>query len=139
MSDPLLSFDLESLKVGLLSSERFWQKPLIIFNTASKCGFTKQLADFQKIYKEGRAIPIAIPTNNFGGQEPGDDYEIYQFCHYTYDVEFPIVKKTTIEHKFFKMFGTPDWNFNKYLFNHKHQFVKKFDAYTLPEDCLQYV
>ena len=132
----IIDLDLESLKLGLLSSDRFWNKKLIIFNTASQCGFTKQLADFQKIYEEGRAVPIAIPTNNFGEQEPGDDYEIIQFCRTQYNVSFPVCKKTNLTHKFFKQFGTPDWNFNKYLFNEKHEFVKQFNAYTTPMDVL---
>ena len=79
MIDKLLQMDLESLKLGLLSSNKFWNKKLIIFNTASLCGFTKQLSDFQKIFIDGLAVPIAIPTNDFGKQEPGDDYEILQF------------------------------------------------------------
>lgn len=135
----IVDLDLESLKLGLLSSDRFWNKKLIIFNTASQCGFTKQLSDFQKIYEEDLAVPIAIPTNNFGDQEPGDDYEILQFISTRYGVTFPVCKKTDVNHKFFKTFGTPDWNFNKYLFNNKHEFVKQFDAYTDPNEVLKYV
>ena len=135
----LIDLDLESLKLGLLSADRYWNKKLIIFNTASQCGFTKQLAEFQKIYEEGLAVPIAIPTNDFGEQEPGDDYEILQFISTRYGVTFPVCKKTNVNHKFFKTFGTPDWNFNKYLFNNKHEFVKQFDAYTNPNEVLKYV
>ena len=134
----IIDLDLESLKLGLLSSDRFWKKKLIIFNTASHCGFTKQLADFQKIYEQELAVPIAIPTNDFGNQEPGDDYEILQFCRTLYDVSFPVCKKSDIGHKFFKTYGTPDWNFNKYLFNEKHEFVKQFNAYTTPRQVLEH-
>ena len=139
MSDILLSFDLESLKLGLLTSQKYWDKPLVIFNTASKCGFTKQLKEFQGLYETGKMIPIAIPTNDFGLQEPGDDYEIYQYCHYNYGVEFPVIKKTNIQHNFFQMFGKPSWNFNKYIFNKKHKFIGKFDSKILPMECLRYV
>lgn len=138
MSDRLLEMGLESLKLGLLSSDRYWNKKLIIFNTACLCGFTKQLGDFQRIYEEGSAVPIAIPTNNFGNQEPGDDYEILQFTRTRYGVTFPVCKKTDINHGFFKTFGTPDWNFNKYLFNAKHQFIKQFNAYTTPNEVVTY-
>ena len=79
MIDKLLQMDLESLKLGLLSSNKFWNKKLIIFNTASLCGFTKQLSDFQKIFIDGLAVPIAIPTNDFGKQEPGNSQEIKNF------------------------------------------------------------
>jgi glutathione peroxidase len=139
MLDILLSFELESLKLGLLTSQKYWEKPLVIFNTASKCGFTKQLKQFQELYETGKMIPIAIPTNDFGSQEPGDDYEIYQYCHYNYGVEFPVIKKTNIQHNFFQMFGKPSWNFNKYIFDKKHKFIGKFDSKILPIECLQYV
>jgi len=139
MTDKLLQMDLESLKLGLLSSNKFWNKKLIIFNTASLCGFTKQLADFQKIFIAGLAVPIAIPTNDFGKQEPGDDYEILQFAKKTYGVTFPICKKTDINHKFFKTFGQPDWNFNKYLFTVDHNFVQKFSSAKSPHEVVAYV
>lgn len=135
----IIDLDLESLKLGLLSSSRFWNQKLIIFNTASQCGFTKQLAKFQKIYEDGLAVPIAIPTNDFGGQEPGDDYEIMQFVKNRYGVTFPVCKKTSTDHKFFQTFGVPDWNFNKYLFNEKHKFIKKFDARIDPMEVLHHV
>ena len=100
---------------------------------------TNQLKEFQQLYETGKIIPIAIPTNDFGSQEPGDNYEIYQYCHYNYGVEFPVIKKTNIEHKFFQMFGKPFWNFNKYIFNKNHQFIGKFDSKILPMECLKYV
>ena len=139
MIDKLLQMDLESLKLGLLSSNKFWNKKLIIFNTASLCGFTKQLSDFQKIFIDGLAVPLAIPTNDFGKQEPGDDYEILQFAKKTYGVTFPICKKTDINHKFFKTFGQPDWNFNKYLFTEDHNFVQKFSSTKTPHEVVAYV
>lgn len=139
MQDILLSFELESLKLGLLTSQKYWDKPLVIFNTASKCGFTKQLDEFQKLYETNKMVPIAIPTNDFGSQEPGDDYEIYQYCHYNHAVQFPIVKKTNTKHKFFQMFGEPSWNFNKYIFDRQHKFIAKFDSKMLPMECLIHV
>jgi glutathione peroxidase len=139
MNDKLLELELESLKDGLLFSERFYKKPLVIFNSASQCGFIKQLEDFQQLYNEGKIIPIALPTNEFGGQEPGDNYEITQFYRTKYNVVFPICKKTDLTHKLFQIFGKPDWNFNKYLFDCNHNFIKKFDAYFEPKELLKYV
>lgn len=139
MNDKLLELELDSLKNGLLFSGRFYNKPLVIFNSASQCGFTKQLADFQQIYEEGKIVPIALPTNEFGGQEPGDNYEITQFCRTRYNVTFPVCVKTDLSHKLFKKFGLPDWNFNKYLFDSDHNFIKKFDAYFDPKELLKYV
>ena len=137
--DKILELELESLKNGLLFSGRFYKKPVVIFNSASRCGFTKQFADFQQLYEDGNIVPIALPTNEFGNQEPGDNYEITQFCRTRYDVSFPVCKKTDLQHKLFQTYGQPDWNFNKYLFDCDHNFVKKFDAYTEPKELLKYV
>lgn len=139
MNDKLLELELESLKDGLLFSERFYKKPLVVFNSACQCGFTKQFADFQKLYEEGNIVPIALPSNEFGNQEPGDNYEIIQFCRTKYNVTFPVCKKTDLSHKLFQRFGRPDWNFNKYLFDRNHDFIKKFDAYFDPKKLLKYV
>ena len=135
----ILDLELESLKDGLLFSGRFHQKPIVIFNSASQCGFTKQFADFQKLYETGNIIPIALPTNEFGQQEPGDNYELLQFCKTNYSVSFPVCKKTNLDHILFQRFGKPDWNFNKYLFDKNHKFVKQFDAYFDPKELLNYV
>lgn len=139
MNDKLLELELESLKDGLLFSGRFYKKSLVVFNSASQCGFTKQFADFQRLYEEGKIVPIALPTNDFGGQEPGDNYEITQFCRTRYNVTFPVCLKTDLSHKLFKKFGLPDWNFNKYLFDSDHNFIKKFDAYFDPKELLKHV
>ena len=139
MIDKLLELNLESLKDGLLFSGRFYKKPVIIFNSASQCGFTKQLADFQELYNEGNIIPIALPTNEFGKQEPGDNYEILQFCRTQYNISFPVCKKTDLNHVVFKRFGNPKWNFYKYLFDKDHNFVKMFDSKTSPKDLLKHV
>ena len=135
----IIDLELESLKDGLLFSGRFYKKPIVIFNSASQCGFTKQFADFQKLYESDKIIPIAIPTNEFGNQEPGDNYEIIQFCRTHYNVSFPVCKKTDLNHPLFQRFGKPDWNFNKYLFNKDHNFVKQFNAYFDPKDLLNHV
>ena len=135
----IIDLDLESLKDGLLFSGRFYKKPIVIFNSASQCGFTKQFADFQTLYESGSIIPIALPTNEFGAQEPGDNYELLQFCTTNYNVSFPVCKKTDLNHPLFQTYGKPDWNFNKYLFNKDHNFVKQFDAYFNPKDLLNHV
>jgi len=135
----LYNITLSSSFYGLLDFKKYIGTPLVIFNSASLCGFTNQLEQFQKLYKTGKMIPIAIPTNNFGEQEPGNDHEIKQFYTKKYNIEFPIIDKTTIENEFFKMFGQPDWNFNKFLFDKNHKFIKQFNAYFRPVDLLKYV
>ena len=139
MQDKILELGLESLKVGLLSSERYYQKPIVIFNSASFCGYTKQLSDFQSMWEQKTIVPIALPTNEFNNQEPGDDYELLQFYKKNYNITFPVCKKTDLTHKVFGLFGSPDWNFNKYLFDKDHNFVKKFDGKFQPADLLNHV
>lgn len=129
-----MKLGLESLTLGLLSSERYYNKSLIIFNSASLCGFTDQLLSLQKIYESGNAIPIALPTNVFGNQEPGDDIEINQHYQNNYGVTFPIAKKTDLTHNIFQQYGKPSWNFNKYVFDRQHRFVTRYDSKTLPEE-----
>jgi len=137
MTDKLLELNLESLRLGLLSSDRYWNKPLLIFNSASQCGYTNQLSSMQKIYEQGAMVPIAVPTNEFGKQEPGDDIEISQYYQNKFSVTFPVVKKTNLEHKLFETYGKPTWNFNKYLFDKDHNFVKKYGSDVLPEDIIK--
>jgi len=137
--DRLLEFGLETLATGLITSARYWGKPVVIFNSASQCGFTDQLSKFQKLFEGGRIIPIALPTNEFGAQEPGDDTEIQQFACNIHNVKFPICMKTNLDHVLFQKYGKPNWNFNKYLFDSDHRFIKKFDSKLLPEDLLGYV
>lgn len=135
----LKNFLFSSTRSGLINFDAFYNQPIVFFNSASKCGFTKQLKDFQKLFLEKKIIPIALPTNDFGEQEPGNDFEITQYYTKYYDVTFPISDKIDISHDFFKTFGSPDWNFNKYLFNKKHNFVKKFDSASAPSELLNYV
>ena len=137
--DRLLELNLETISTGLIKSAGHWNKPVVIFNSASKCGFTHQLAEFQKLYEQGQIVPIALPTNEFGSQEPGDNAEISQYARKVYNVQFPICMKTDLNHKLFKTYGKPDWNFNKYLFDKNHKFVKMFDSKFKPRYLLDYV
>jgi glutathione peroxidase-family protein len=115
MIDKLIEYNFESYEYGLISSARYYKKPIIIFNSASLCGYTKQFADFQKIYEDGKIIPMALPTNEFGSQEPGDT------------------------HLLFTRYGKPNWNFNKYLFDNEHNFVARFDSEVQPMELLKHV
>ena len=109
--------------------EEFW-KEIILYD---------HFLDFQKIHEDGKIIPIALPTNEFGSQEPGDNYEINQFACNTYKVTFPICLKTDLTHLLFTRYGKPNWNFNKYLFDDKHNFVARFDSEVQPMELLKHV
>jgi glutathione peroxidase len=122
-------------------------KVLMIVNTASQCGFTKQyrgLEELYQTYKDQGFVIIAVPSDDFGHQEPGSDEQIQRFCTTTFGVTFPIVKKEVITgeqaHPFYVEakkelgFGTaPKWNFHKYLINREGKLVDYFNSTTSPD------
>jgi glutathione peroxidase len=114
-------------------------KPILVFNSASLCGFTEQLSQFEELFQSGKATPIAIPTNDFGQQEPGNDEEIIKHYKDKFGVTFPVLAKADLEHPFFKTFGMPTWNFNKYLFDYQHNFVKQYESKVMPMDFVKII
>ena len=82
---------------------------------------------------------MAIPTNNFGSQEPGNILEINQYYTKKFKVTYPIVDKTDVDSPFFQIFGKPNWNFNKWLFDNKHNFLLQADSDVKPMDLLKHV
>ncbi|MCW8387747.1 glutathione peroxidase [Fluoribacter dumoffii] len=125
----------------------FRGKVLIVVNTASKCGFTPQYARLEKLYekyKDRGLVILGVPANDFGGQEPGTEQEIANFCQVNYGVTFPMAAKEVVSgknaHPFYLWakeklgFGTaPKWNFHKYLINRKGDLVDYFYSTTSPE------
>jgi glutathione peroxidase len=82
-----------------VSLEKYKGKVLIIVNTASKCGFTPQFADLEKIYQEYNEQGVEVlgfPSNQFAEQDPGDNHEIKNFCQINYGVTFPLFEKTEV-------------------------------------------
>lgn len=130
-----------------LSLGDFKGKVIVIVNTASKCGFTSQYADLEKIYEEYEdkgLVIIGVPSNDFGGQEPGSNEEIATFCQMTYAVKFPMAQKEKVSgdnaHPFYIWakeilgFGTgPKWNFHKYLINRQGKLIDYFYSTTSPQ------
>lgn len=101
-------------------------KTLLVVNTASQCGYTPQYADLEKTwakYRNKGLVVIGVPSNDFGGQEPGSEAEIKKFCEANYDVDFPLTTKNVVKgtdaHPFYKWaglkVGEPKWNFHKYV------------------------
>jgi glutathione peroxidase len=101
-------------------------KTLLIVNVASKCGFTPQYADLQKLHEQfgGKITVLGFPANNFGDQEPGSNLEIAQFCEKNYGVSFQMFEKISVkgddQHPLYKALKEqtgkePGWNFCKYL------------------------
>lgn len=119
---------------------------LLIVNTASKCGFTGQYKGLEKLYKNYKdkgLVIIGVPSNDFGGQEPGSDEEIASFCRINYGVTFPMASKESVKgkqaHPFYieakKTLGfgsAPKWNFHKYLIDRKGVLIDYFHSTTKP-------
>ncbi len=123
---------------------------LLIVNVASKCGFTPQYDGLEKLYERYRERGFAVlgfPSNDFGGQEPGSNGEIIEFCRSTYGVEFPMFSKIAVSgsqaHPLYAyLTGLPEpiggavqWNFQKYLVDRKGEVVGKYLSRTRPEDA----
>jgi glutathione peroxidase len=122
-------------------------KAVLIVNTASRCGFTKQYAGLQSLWEKYRAkglVVIAVPSNDFAGQEPLNGEEIKSFCQVNYGITFPIMDKVHVTgkeaHPFyaevrerFGFTGAPKWNFHKYLISPQGELVDWFSSFTAPE------
>jgi len=128
---------------------QFAGQPLLIVNTASKCGFTPQyagLAEVWKRHKDDGLMVIGVPSNDFGQQEPGGADEIASFCEINYGVEFPMMAKVPVKgpdaHPLFRwlaaeggFFSRPRWNFYKYLIGRDGQLSTWFGSPTKPESA----
>jgi glutathione peroxidase len=126
---------------------QFKGKVLLVVNTASNCGFTTQYEGLQKLYDAYRdrgLVIVGVPSDDFGGQEPGSAEEIATFCQLNYGVTFPMTAKTVVSgdnaHPFYQWasdglgFGTsPKWNFHKYLVNRNGELVDYFNSTTAPD------
>ena len=115
-------------------------------NVASKCGFTKQYAGLQTLYekyKDKGFIVIGVPSNQFGGQEPGSNDEIKNFCETNFNITFPITDKVDVKgngaHILYKWAKEnhgkttiPKWNFHKILINNKGKIIDTFAPFINP-------
>ena len=121
-------------------------KAVLVVNTASQCGFTDQYGPLQMLYEKyrDRGLQIvAVPSNDFGGQEPGSNAEIVEFASTEFNVEFPITVKSRVKGSdadpFYRwaadevgVLGKPRWNFHKYLIGPDGEMVTWFSSATGP-------
>ena len=118
-------------------------KPIIFVNTASKCGFTSQFEDLERLYSDNKdkLLIVGFPSNDFN-QEPGSNEEIQKFCKLTYAVEFPMMEKSSvvgpkanpIYQKLSEVTGkAPMWNFYKFVVMPNFEKVHVFSSITNPE------
>jgi glutathione peroxidase len=143
-----ITIPFNTIKGKETSLEEFEGKVVLIANVASECGFTPQYADLERLYrlyKDRGFVILGFPANNFGGQEPGTDELIYQFCTSKFDVTFPMMSKISVKgddiHPLFAYLteGTPlkgdiKWNFEKFLLDNKGNLVARYPSATKPLD-----
>ena len=139
-------FKINSINGEELDLSSFKGKTILLVNVASKCGFTNQYDDLQKIYDDFRdkgLIVIGIPTNQFGGQEPGSEKEIKNFCETNFNITFPMTSKYEVKganaHPIYMWakdtYGksaVPIWNFHKILINKNGKIEDTFASFTGP-------
>jgi glutathione peroxidase len=131
---------------------RYQGRPILIVNTASKCGFTYQYEGLEKLYetyKERGFIILAFPANDFFGQEPGTDQQIKEFCSLSYNTNFPLFSKIVVrgngQHPLYQWLtdrkihpgtgGEISWNFNKFLVDKNGKVAARFDSRVEPMDA----
>ncbi|WP_224484355.1 glutathione peroxidase [Robertkochia aurantiaca] len=126
-------------------------KKVLVVNTASECGLTPQYKGLQELYetfKDRDFVIVGFPANNFGGQEPGSDEEIAEFCEANYGVSFPMMSKISVKgedmHPVYRFLTSKEqngymdtevsWNFQKYLVDADGHVVAMKSPQTLPAD-----
>jgi glutathione peroxidase len=142
----IYEFRINSLEGKPIDFEQYRGKYLLIVNTASKCGYTPQYADLQKLSEmyPGKIAVLGFPANNFLWQEPGSNHDIAEFCQQNYGVTFQMFEKVSVKgrhkHALYqwlteKSGETPSWNFCKYLIDPQGNFVGFFGPKTNPLDA----
>ncbi len=134
----------------IIDFAQFKGKKLVVLNVASKCGYTKQYADWEKFYEANKEkiVVLGFPSNEFLWQEKGSNAEIAQFCKLTYGVNFPMFEKTTVKggdkSPLYNWLSTPKlngwndqeptWNFCKYLIDEHGNLQAFFSSKVKPDD-----
>jgi glutathione peroxidase len=122
----IYDFKVNSIDGKSVDFAKYKGKNLLIVNVASKCGYTPQYGDLEKLHElHGDKVTIlGFPANNFGGQEPGNNLQIAEFCQKNYGVSFQMFEKVSVkgddQHELYKWLKEktgeePSWNFCKYL------------------------
>ena len=142
-------FKLKTIDGDDFSLAKYKGKKILVVNTASKCGFTKQYAELQQLselYKD-KLVVVGFPANNFGGQEPGTNQDIKSFCKDNFSVSFPMSGKTSVKgddisplFKYLTEAQNPDftgeikWNFEKFLLDENGNLIHRYRSATKPLD-----
>jgi glutathione peroxidase len=141
------AFSFPGLGGGMVRLMEHSGKPILIVNTASHCGYTPQYAGLQELwtrFKDRGLLILGVPSNDFGGQEPGGSAEIEKTTSGHYGVTFPIAAKAEVRgpsaHPFYRWAAaerpgdSPRWNFHKFLIGRDGRIVASFSSQTDPAD-----
>jgi len=154
MSAPLFAAELATIPLKDIdgketSLKAYSGKVLLIVNVASQCGYTRQYEGLEKLYrtyKDRGFVVLAFPSNDFGGQEPGTEAEIKEFCSSKFDVSFPLFSKISVkgedQHPLFAALTGPaspapgpvKWNFGKFLIGKRGEILARYESKIEPGD-----
>jgi glutathione peroxidase len=142
------TFKVKSLDGETIDFSKYKGKKVMVVNVASKCGFTPQYGELEELHEKygDKVVILGFPANNFGGQEPGSNGEIAEFCKKNYGVKFQMFEKISVtgddQHPLYQWLSkkelngwndqAPKWNFTKYLINEKGELVKHFPSAIKP-------
>lgn len=143
----LYDIEIETIDGEKTTLSEYKGKTLLIVNVASKCGFTKQYGGLEELYqkyKDQDVVVLGFPCNQFGGQEPGTEAEIAEFCQVNFGVTFPMYAKLEVkgdnQHPLYTFLSGEDspfsgnvkWNFSKFLISPEGEIVDRFGSMTKP-------
>jgi len=151
----IYDYSANNIKGEKVSLKKYTGKVLLIVNTASKCGFTKQYSQLEELYKKyNRQLEIlAFPCNQFGSQEPGNSKEIKTFCDLQFNLSFDLFEKIDVNgthtHSLYKYLKTKapgllgintiKWNFTKFLIDRSGTIITRYSPQTPPKNLVQYI
>jgi len=139
-------FEIKDINEKTFALDKLKNKTVLLVNVASNCGFTKQYSELQELYdkySEKGFVVLGVPSNQFGGQEPGNNNEIKDFCETNFNITFPMTIKTEVKgenaHPIYLWAkenhgnsAIPKWNFHKILINKQGKIEETYSSFTKP-------
>ncbi len=139
-------FNIKNINDEEFSLSIYKNKTILLVNVASNCGFTQQYSELQELFEKYNSrnfVVLGVPSNQFGGQEPGTNNEIKDFCETNFNISFPMTSKYNVKgndaHPIYlwakENFGksaVPKWNFHKILINKNGKIEDTFSSFTKP-------
>jgi glutathione peroxidase len=148
MTNTIYDYSIPTSTGDEISLREYQGKVILIVNTASKCGFTYQYSGLQDLYdqfKDQGLVVLALPCNQFGGQEPGSNAEVQEFCQLNYGLSFPVMGKIDVngdqQHPLYSYLKSQaggllnnniKWNFTKFLVDCEGNVVKRYGSIRKP-------